>query len=238
MKHFVAALLVLFATPCFASVGKISSPDIEKGVVEIEYTGTRYGDDGKKYDNRQAHVFELEYGFADRLMVGIEGEVSRESTEGNEFKAYGIEGQYLLTRQGEYWLTSAAKAEFSRAIHADDADEIKTKLLATYKTGPATFTANIGLSRELGSNRESGLGISSAWQARYSLNKHFNPGMEWQADHGQTYDLGRDGGHYLGPILRGDLTENLQYTVGYYWGLSHDTADDAARLQLSYGVPF
>ena len=243
-RLLTVALVSLTALPALAGVSKVSSPEFAKGAAEVEYSGTRYSDSDRAHNNQQAHTYELEYGFTDRFMFGLEANSARTADEGHEFTAYGIEAQYALTKQGDWWLSSAIKGEYGKAVHRDDADEFEAKLLASRTYGPAKFTGNLSLERQLGNNREHGIGVDTALQAVYSLNEHFNPGLEWHADWGSmnNFATGDDNAHYVGPIARGELFEigknDLEYTVGYYWGSGSEAADHAARVQLEYGFAF
>lgn len=243
MKHspLLAAISIFFiASPCYAGVSKVSSPGVDKGIAEVQYSGTRYSDDAPSRNNQQGHTYEFEYGFTERFKLGVEAKSSREFSKGSEFEGYGLEAQYVLTNQGDWWLSSAAKAEFFHATEQGDADEFEAKLLASYRAGAATLTGNLNLARELGGDRTPGIGISSALQARYQVNNYINPGFEWHAEYGRLNDFDRAGenAHYVGPIVTGALIKNgkneLKYTAGYYWGIGGDATDQAARVQLGY----
>lgn len=231
------------ATPAFAGVGKVSSPDVTKGKAEVEYIGVRHSDDRKSLNNKQAHTLEVEYGFTDNFKMGLEGKTSRKSADGHEFKAYGIEAQYELTQQGNWWLDSAIKGEFLIGVE-NNPDEVELKWLGARSYGASKLVVNLGLSRELGENRGHGLDVSSRLQASHAYNEHFAPGFEWHGDHRKLSNLSgkttRE--YYLGPIVKGELAElaggEIEYLAGYYWGLNDTAADSAARLQLSYEVKF
>ncbi|MFZ4540345.1 MAG: hypothetical protein ACOYNL_00865 [Rickettsiales bacterium] len=236
---------LLLAVPAYAGVGKVSSPNVEKGVAEIEYSGTRYGDSsGSSNNNKQNHAIELEYGFTDRFMFGLEMEIERESPHSTKIDGFGVEAQYELTQQGNWWLNSAIKGEYLHATHAGDADALELLMLASRQWGATQATLNVELAREMGNNRSSGLGLSSRFQAIHAFNDHFAPGIEWDADYGRVNKLGDSDRQeqYLGPVVTGELFElgkgEVDYAVGYYWGLTKDSANKAARLHVSYEFPF
>lgn len=248
MKKF-RPLAVIFAAllsaNASAGVGKISSPDVTKGEFEVEYSATRYGDEsGSALNNKQAHTYELEYGFTDRFMLGLEVGQTRESPQGSKIEGYGVEAQYELTRQGDWWLNSAIKAEYLHAAHDADPDELELKMLASYSAGANKLTGNLSFESELGNSRDHGIALESAVQAKHTLNEHFAPGIEWHAEYGNLSDLGNsdDVKHYVGPVLTGTLfdfgSSELEYTAGYYWGLTDVSANNAARIQLGYSIAF
>ncbi len=244
LRPLLAGLLML-PVAALAGVGKVSTPAVTEGEFEIEYTTIRYGDDGgNKLNNAQAHVVELEYSFTGRFMLGLELAGERESPQSFQGEAYGVEAQYELTKQGDWWFASAAKAEYAFPFHESDASEGEVKLLLQRRQGPTRWTANINLQREFGANRRHGMELSSALQGLYLWNKHINPGVEWFADYGATNNLtlSNEEGHYLGPVITGELFSfkggEIEYVAGYYRGLTSASAEDAARLQLSYEIRF
>jgi hypothetical protein len=185
----------------------------------------------------------MEYGFTDRFKLGIEAETTRTARDGNNFSAYGIEGQYEMTNQSDWWLSSAIKGEYTRGVQDRDADELDVKLIGAYQYGQARVLGNLGLERELGSNRSHSIGISSILQARYKVNEYAAPGIEWHADWGAINRFSSNTHeHYVGPVISGDFIEiagnDLDYMLGYYWGISDNTADHALRVQLAYKFAF
>jgi hypothetical protein len=247
MRHFMTALTLVacaLATPAFAGVSKISSPAVTKGKAEIEYFGTRYSDGGKKLNNKQNHLYEIEYGLTDNFKVGVEGKSERVTKKGHEFVGYGVEAQYELTQQGAWWLASAVKGEYFWGASKAKPDELEVKALLKRSLGANDVVANIGLEKQIGDNRAKSLAVSSKLQAVHNLNPHFNPAVEWHADYGKLNKLGDSdtAEHYVGPAITGDLFKlaggDIGYTAGYYWGLTDDSADSAARLQLGYEIKF
>lgn len=118
------------------------------------------------------------------------------------------------------------------------------QLLLLRNFGKTEVVANIGFEREVGDNRGAGVDIGSKLRISQELNEHFAPGIEWQADYGKLNKLDTDDEreHYVGPSAHGEIFElgasELSYDLGYFWGLTDDTADNAVRLKLSYEVKF
>lgn len=247
-QHIICLLasvsFVIMPNASFAGVGKISFPAITKGEAEIEYTGTRYGDSAKAQRNKQKHIYEMEYSFTDSFMFGLEAKSMRQSTKGHEISAYGIEAQYELTNQGDWWIDSAIKGEYLLADHANEPAILEMKILAAYKLGDTRLTGNLNFEKEVGNNRSSGSALESQFQASRHLNEHINPGIEWHAEYGKLDNISSTSAqeHYVGPIISGDLFElgghEVEYTLGYFFGITNASADNAARLQLGYEFTF
>jgi len=242
LSGFVATTLL--ASSALAGVGKVSSPEVKKGVAEIEYSGSRSSDNNRRLNNRQSHTYEMEYGFTDRFMVGVEAQSQRNSSQSNALNGYGLEAQYVLTKQKNGWLNTAIKGEYLHALRGGDADEAEIKLLLSRRDGKWRSIANLNASHEIGQHRAPGIALSSRLQSSYALTPHYQPGFEWHADYGMLNDLGNAGRleHLVGPMLRGNIIKTgpheVDYQAGYYWGLTSRSPAQSARLQFGYAFTF
>lgn len=242
MRRLPFAFFCCFiAASAQAGVGKISSPAVERGVWELEYGASRTGDNaGSARNNEQSHQTELEYGVTDRLRLGAEFDAGR----GVRSKAVAVKAQYEFTEQGDWWLGSAIKGEYAFATHEDDSDEAELKWLLERRDGPWRTLANLSFSRGIGANRDNGIGVGSRVQETYHWTDLLSPGLEWHADYGALHHLNAEDerGHYVGPMVTGTLLDlgdhGLDYTLGYYRGLGHAAAENAARLELDYDFRF
>lgn len=244
-RAFFACSLLATATNAVAGVSKISSPTVTKGKASIEYSGTRNDDDkGSKGDNKQKHRVDLEYGLTDNLKIGIEGNFERQRKDPTELKTYGVEAQYEFTEQGQWWLSSALKLEYTLAVLDSDADEIELKWIAARRIEDTSLLSNVTFGRELGSNREGGISVNTKLQAVQRITPYANPGLEWHGDFGTISNFASEESneHYVGPIVTGDIANiaggTIDYTAGYYWGIGNQATDEAARVQISYEIKF
>jgi hypothetical protein len=247
MKPFSFAFLIftLSATAAYAGVSDLSRPSVEAGEMEVEYNGTRTGDrSGSTLNNAQSHEIEMKYGLTDRWMVGLNYEAERAPGDGLSTEATGIEAQYEMTTQKDWWLASAIKAEYGFAAHSGDPDALEAALLLQRREGPLRCLANLDFERDTGANRDHGIGFATQFQALYHWQRYLSPGLEWQGDFGRLNRLSAtdEDGQYLGPVITGYIPGLgrgvLGYTLGYYRGLTSNSADDAARLELEYEFRF
>ncbi len=232
---------VSLCTPAFA-VGSPKSAGVTKNRASIEYKGARYGDDRKSLNNDQGHEFELYYGITDDVKLGFERYYENEARGGFESKAYIPNVTVETTKQGEWWMSSAIFGQY--AFEDGGPASAKIVLIAERKEGDVTIRGNLGLGREIGGGRDHGVSYDGVLQGLYRVNAHLHPGVEWHADFGKlndTYDR-EDQEHYVGPVLAGELfaldTGSVNYAVGYYWGLTKASADNAQRVMLKYDVQF
>ena len=141
-------------------------------------------------------------------------------------------------------LALAACGSSDGANEAASPDNVEMKLLAARDFGANRIVGNLNIEQEFGDTHDHGVALSSAFQAKHKINSHFAPGIEWHAEYGKLSNLGESDTreHYVGPMVSGDLFEigghDLEYTAGYYWGLTDDSANHAARIQLSYDFAF
>lgn len=241
------ALVAVGVTSALA-LGSVRSPHVTKDKLELEYKGYRTGDDRKELNNAQKHVIEMEYGLTDRLKLDIEGAWERESSKDLYFEATEVAGLYELTQPGEYWVDSGIYASYEWTEDDNSPQEISLGLLLQKSYGKITHRANAYLSREVGDDRESGLGVETRYLAQYNYNPYFKPGIEWQAEWGNTEEFEGfdDQAHYVGPAAYGHVPfvekllgiGELEYELIYYRGVSDAAADDAVRWTLEYALKF
>ena len=246
--HFPARLLccatLLLAAPAWAEIDEVYSPLFTPHELEFEYKGSRLSDGSKALNNAQSHEVETSYGVTDDLRLGLIGTGIRAS--GDPFEVGGFGGQVLYTaaRQGEYWLSAGLLGEYVYATNDNLPDQLETRLLLSRVQGPVTVNANVIFGREMGPHRNSGIGLGSSAQALYKVNDDFSVGAEWYGDFGNLNHFSDDHNeqHYVGPTITGELVEfdhsDIEYTVGYYWGLTKSSADQGARIELDYGIKF
>lgn len=245
MKVFCRAacgvLALLLASNAHAGIDKMYSPQVVEGEWGLEYSGIRTSDHhGNSFNNAQGHEVEFEYGLTPRLKLGLVAEGERESPDSFRTTGAGLEAQYEMTSQKDWWLSSGILGEYMAATHSADPDAGELKLLLQRYEASWNFLANIGLAREFGNNRASGVALASSLQGTYRINRYLAPGLEWHADYGNVnhLQLNDKEGQYIGPIVKGALVDfgngALRYTAGYYAGLTAASANHAARLQLEY----
>ncbi len=246
MKRFafiVSTLLIPLVA--HAEIDEVYSPLVTKGTMEVEYKGVRLGDSGKALENSQSHEVEMNYGLTNDLRIGLIGQGQRSAGEPFHSEGFGAQVLYTTTHQGDWWLSSGVLGEYVVANHDNSPDSLEGRVLLSRVQGPFTFSSNLIFGRELGHNHSSGVGFGASAQALYDIgNEHFTPGIEWYGDFGKLNRFGDESSqqHYVGPILTGEIAEfgnsGIEYSAGYYWGLTNSSADHGARIELDYELKF
>lgn len=230
---------VLLAGQAYA-IDYIQSPNVEKGELELEYSGSRTFDKDKSKDSEQSHEFEAKYGLTDRVAIELEGEYEKEPDSSLRFTKVEVGGRYQFFEQGAAWVDTGLLLAYGQETKAREANTIEAKLLLEKQTGKFLHRANIGLEQEVGHYASGGPERSLQWSTRYRYSRGFEPGFEIQSDFGKGSETNRfsDQEHYVGPAIYGRLLPGLHYEAAYYMGVSDAAARNALRVHLEYEIHF
>lgn len=88
-----------FASQAHAGVGKINSPQVDKGKKEIEINST-YAFDYDNNDDELEVETEFEYGLTEKLLLEVEAEIKKENGEDTELGGIGFGVRYELSEPG------------------------------------------------------------------------------------------------------------------------------------------
>ncbi len=241
-KVVAAALAIFFIFPHSASaLDKIHKPYVNKGELEIEYSGSRTSDGGKEKNNIQGHELAVAYGLTDYYQAELSTGYDRESGSPVKLEEVELENKFQFAEPGEMWMDSGLLVSYIHATHKHEPDAIAAKLLLQKDFGKFSSLANIGLEQEIGDNRKiGGPDMSLIWNNRYRYNEHFQPGIELQSNFGQTNTntAFHDQEHYIGPSAFGRITNGFKYEAAYLVGVTKASPDTAARILLEYEIYF
>jgi FTR1 family protein len=235
-----AALLVISLWPLPAgAVGKMTTPYIVKGELEIEWQGSYAFDHRADKDGGQEHEFEIEYGLTNWWLMELAGAFERENDDEDKnlnFSEVELATRFQLTEPGEHWLDAGLQLAYIHVLEDDSAKAVEAKLLLAKDVGRFSHLANIVFETEIGNHAEHGVAAEFAWNTRYRYDMHFEPGIEWHSDFG-IIDDGSDFNeqeHVVGPAVFGRITPHIKYQVGYFAGLSRESPDHSFRGNLEY----
>lgn len=245
-KHAVAVAAFCIAAhtatgsqPALA-LDHLYSPIIEKGELEVEYSGDRSFDNDSTKNNIQGHEFELEYGVNDFWKVIAEGAFTKEPQKSFKSDKVEIASLFQFTEQGKYWADVGMFVAYGIATQSHAADDVEAKLLVQKDTSEWTHLTNLVVEQAVGNNAHGGPEYSLLWNSRYRWNEHAEPGIEIQSSFGNGHTLGKydEQSHYVGPAVYGDIYGPLKYEVAYLFGVSKAADDGAARIKLEYEFHF
>lgn len=228
----VALGLWLIAAVPAQAANKVSSPDVTKGQVEVEYRGGYDRDEKPSQDGQQTHKFVTNYGLTDRWRMEAKAVFSGPS---DDLDWTGIEysNRYQFLKEGEGWLRLSAQANYKVSLVDAKPDKLEITALGAKDTGSFTHFANVNFENELGYNAKGGTDINLAWKTKYRFDPLFEPGGEFYADFGKT--SGDNVKKYqIGPAISGKLGTGVKYDLGYLFGLNQNVPDGRLKLILTY----
>jgi high-affinity iron transporter len=229
---------------------KVRYPIVDYREFEIEHNGDTTFDKPKSgKSNNQSYVNEYGLGLLPNWFVELENELAAPSGENITYEATTIENYFQLTPTGKYWGDLALFAEYSHPASRSGAKSFTFGPLAQTQLGEiagvdALHTVNLLFTKEVGNNRSDATPFFLAWQSRFLIDPHIQPGVEY---YGMIDNLSApaklaDQQHRIGPVLVGLNSfapyGKVKYEVGYLFGLTHATERGAVRWRLEYEIPF
>lgn len=246
--YAVCAAALLTAPSAMAAVSYIRGADAEKGEFEIEYQAVGSFDDEREKDNKRSHKIEAYYGFSDSVQLGGGFKFGRSAGDNTDLETVFVEGLYQFFEEDEVGFNMAVLGEYVHATESGKADKLEGKLLYDNEWGDGFETrANLILEHEIGNDRNGDTEIASRLGTVYEINDYFAPGIEWQAEYGAIDDIGSfddEQKHYVGPVTYGELYEfgedggEIEYELGYYFGVTDAAEDGVLRVLIEYEIEF
>lgn len=216
---------------------KLNYPQVFEDRMQVEYLG--FGDQEAPGGDRWRSRTQVTYGVTDRVDVALS--FLAENQAGTRTQAVGPSARvkYELTEPGEWWLASAVQARYTQ--HTDGrANTLNTRFIVQRDMGDWLTTANFSVIRGIGEKRAPSVAVTGAAQVLYQLSPEFSPGVEFFHTFGAANGMDYTGSNSqeIGPIVSGSLpfddAQSLAYVVGYYRGLSSNSPEQSAKLQLNY----
>ena len=240
MRHFIAICLLLLAAPAWAAE-KLNYPQVTKDRMQVEYLG--FAEQEATGGDRVRSRTQVTYSVTDRFDVALSAFAEHGSERDGEFGGPSIRLKYELTEQGDWWLSSAVQTRYTHATDSR-ANTLNTRFIAQRDFGDWLATANFSAIRGIGEKRAESVSITGAAQVLYQISPEFAPGVEFFHTFGNANDLDYTGrnSQEIGPVVAGALPlaehQQLTYVAGYYRGLSANSPEQAAKLQVNYVVDF
>jgi hypothetical protein len=234
MKHkffiFLAACAALLPAAALAS-NKVSSPDVTKGLAELEWRGGYDIDDEAAKDGRQSHKFVANYGITERWRMEAKL-VAAGDDDDYDWTYAEWSNRLQLTKEG--FAKVAVQGNYKQALQGGAPNVLEATLLASKDTGPLTHVTNLTLDWDVGDDAADGTGLNLGWKTKYRLMPHFDPGVEFYADFGKIGHDMKDK-FLLGPVASGQLVGSAKYDAGVLFGLNEAVPDARLKAIITYG---
>lgn len=204
---------------------------LEKGFTKVKV-------EGEFQEQKGAHSYEkkikLERGVTDRLVIGIEGEFSKEEGDSFEYAQTKIEAAYAVT-DDKYLIASEIEAFYDYS-HSGDSDEIGLKLTFEKPLGRWEYQLETEFSHEIGEDKESGVAGDAELKALYDM-KGWGLGYVYDAGFGRFKERldYNEQDHSLGPVVTFNLPViglEIGTELTYLRGLSDAAQDNTLKYEL------
>jgi len=255
------ALIKLFKVLLFVVLGVVSnvqaggfsifSPLVEEGEIAIEL---RYADVIKAESNEEgasSMVLALEWSISENWRLEFVTEYETPAAGSTEHEAYEIEFVRNLTEQGEDGVSYSSAVVFAAGYASEETAADTIELGYYYEKGlgekegksveasyPSSFTLNIKLEDQQGSNVESGIEVGYGVQYKTEFSGEMQIGVELYGEISEEASSFDKQEHLAGPVLFGEIElgkeSELSYQIGYLLGLSDAAADGVFKLNLVY----
>ena len=155
--RFVIAALFIFvsafsAAPAFSAPGKITSPYVTKGQLELESKGSDtfdYGSSGH-WDNRLS----AEYAPTDFMKIEAEGREASSPGQNAEYTATALSTKFQIAPKGQLPIDLGVKFSYIIADDPGAADQVEIKGLAAKDLGQWKLAGNYKVARDVGDNQK------------------------------------------------------------------------------------
>ena len=233
----------------------VRSPEVEKGVAEVEEHGAVYTGPGADERLTQTHEIEGKYGITERFEGILEGELEQPIGEHLEGKTIELGSQYeIIQREGNgFGLAFRTMYEFALQDHSPD--EILFGPLAKFVRERDSITVNTFFVGQVGSDVEiDSLELKVFWRLKHELTDQWALGLE---AFNEIEDLAHAGSfadqeHRIGPVIyfkvgeeaenevlaahdaeeHGPLKPEWKFAAGALFGLSEATSDVTFKFDV------
>jgi hypothetical protein len=213
---------------------KISSPNIEKGRLGIEYRGGYDFDDSTAQDEAQLHKFVMNYGITDRLRPELK--VLYSDSYARDARVSGLELSLMMQifKPKEAWLATSFESYYKPSFIHGLADRLEEKLLVEKDTALFIHNAYITWEKEIGADERGSYTLTAAGKTRYKYQAYLQPGVEIYADLNR---LDGDNRVQIGPLIAGKIGQ-FTYETGYLFSTNNAAPDGRFKIIAGYAWHF
>jgi hypothetical protein len=152
----------------------VSSPDVEKGEIEIEEHGAIYAGLTEEENLRQSHDIVFRDGLTGRAQLIIEGSFEQPLGDGLQATEFEVGGQYQFVKSQKDGFGFAFQALYETT--RDAPNNIVFGPLMSFKTGRNSTTLNAFFIGQLGDHPE--MEFEYNWQLKHEINNRLAFGVE------------------------------------------------------------
>ncbi len=233
-------LAIIFAILLLSSAAQaeyIETPAYPAGQAQINESGSFI----HSKDDAYANSLEFSYGFNNWLAgVVALNSAGGENLNYNYYSGADITAQIDLLKETDNLPGTAIRFTYSLLEGSQNADTASVMGVFEKKYGLFDNFLNIAVGKTIGDNAIGGAEFGVAAQSMYGLNDYTNNdewafGAEYFGDYGKTGSLQgfAQKGQQLGPIIGFQPFGNLDTSLNYLFGLTHDAPRSTVTFEIN-----
>jgi len=240
--------LLLWSTQAAADY-KVWTPDVNRGLLELETVGDVTSDPSASKSQAQSYTFEAEYGVTSWWQTELELEFNREPglDQSTYFSQVTSENLFQFTERGQYWIDVGFFAEYGQHIQQGNPNETTFGPVLRKDFWGTSNSVNLFLERDFGPTASSRPYFQYAWETRIdawvmAIGRKFvvEPGFQVYGAPGQVGRIPKwsEQDERAGPQLFGKIFSlgpgTLEWNGGVLYGLTQATPRMTVRWQIEY----
>ena len=231
---FLFSFLFAFSSSALAS-NKVSSPDVTKGKVELEYRGGYDIDSDDAKGGNHIHKFVANYGLTDRWRMEIKG-VAADNGSGFDWTAAEWSNRLQIVKEHDWLPKLSVQGNYKFALQPGKPDKFETSVLMGKDTGSFSHVANVNFENEVGAHAKDGTNLNLGWKTKYRYLPEFEPGVELFMDFGKFGTEPSGAKKYqIGPVFSGKITNDVKYETGFLAGVTDAAPEGRFKWIVTYG---
>lgn len=225
----------LIADPAQAqNTSGVSNPDVTDGAHSLGYRNSVAPSEGQ---DAFSHRVDYGHSFSDRTKTKFV--VTQNNQNGDlKIRHVQIEGQYQFAKMQEGW-NSAIQLQGRVPTAHNVSGRMRIGWQNSFDlTSRVEFRAVLLAAREFGELARDGIALETRSELTVSDLRDMRLGVQMFNKYNTTADFGdfNEQQHQIGPIIRGQITDDLKYGVGALFGVSRAANDAELRIFLGYSL--
>lgn len=190
--------------------------------------------DSNSQDDRLRMRQHIEHGFTETYALRLIISQGKRKNDSLEHTSFRIENRFQFFEEETDGFDGSIRLGYRN--NASSADEVQVRFNGRKKFSEGwEYRQNIIFGHEITAESESGLSL----ETRFALQKEvgdYDLGVDLFNDFGNLRTLSgySNQSHTFGPYIKGDLTEDIGYEIGYRHGISDSAGDNSFRVFIGY----
>jgi hypothetical protein len=213
----------------------VYSPHVVQGQSEVEVYGFDSVDGRSDLDAASGYNISVAHAFTSRWKTEVYvGEFNRDPGGSTHSSGYEFENTFQLTAPGEYWADVGLLASYAYNKEPGLANSVEFGPLLEKLSGHVDQRLNLIWQRPIGSGDSGSNEFRSSYSVSYNMDYNkatFSPGIE-------AYYRPSDNANQVGPILYGEIRTDagneLEYSLGFVFGINQSAPDKTFLARLEY----